>query len=72
MVKLVRRMRHELSLQPEALHKGYGRSLLVDLCALGIMVADADPIEVPLAGFVVDRTSGLVLAAKVARRKDMW
>lgn len=72
MVKLVRRMRHELSLQPEALHKGFGRRLLVDLCALGIMVADADPIEVPLAGFVVDRTSGLVLAAKVARREDMW
>ncbi|MEL7682521.1 hypothetical protein AAG602_15260 [Citromicrobium bathyomarinum] len=72
LVKLVRRMRQELSLLPEALQKSYGRRLLVDLCALGIIVAGTEPAEVPLAGFVVDQASGLVLAAKVARREGMW
>lgn len=66
--KIVQRMRHHLGLRPDVLRKTYGKRLLVDFCALGFIIRDADPEDCPIAAFAVERGSGYIFAATIERR----
>ncbi|NCQ21010.1 MAG: hypothetical protein GW768_07585 [Sphingomonadales bacterium] len=70
MARLVQRVRHSLRLQPEALRRMYGRSLIVDNTAIALLVEGSDGPECSVASLVTERASGLVLAGEVSMRAD--
>lgn len=70
MARLVQRVRHSLSMKPEALRRIYGRSLIVDNSAIALLVEGSDGPECSVASLVIERASGLVLAGEVSKRGD--
>tara|TARA_R110000751_G_scaffold2018_18_gene10744 strand:+ start:515180 stop:516355 length:1176 start_codon:yes stop_codon:yes gene_type:complete len=68
--RLVQRLRREDRLDPGRLRSAYGEQLLVDFTAIGIHIEGAFGSQIALANVVLERASGLVLAANVCDRQD--
>ncbi|MGU3314052.1 hypothetical protein ACLBWH_00760 [Sphingomonas sp. M6A6_1c] len=64
MIRLVRRLRRDDATDPARVGKTFGRSLLVDLCAIDYVTV-ARPVTTIVCAVVVERTSGLILGHAV-------
>lgn len=70
MSRLMQRVRRTLRLQPDAIRSTYGRSLVVDHSAIALLVLGPDGPECAVASLVLERASGLLLAARVSSRDN--
>lgn len=64
MIRLVRRLRRDDATDPERIGQTFGRSLLVDLCAIDRVTLASPPSPIVCA-VVVERASGLILGTAV-------
>ena len=63
-IRLVRRLRRDDALDPNALNKTYGRAVVVDLCAIDRTIADAGDTTAVLC-LVAERASSLIIGHAV-------
>ena len=66
--RLIQRIRREDRLEPDHLRVAYGEQMLIDFTAIGILLEGAHGCEIGLANVVLERASGLILAANVCDR----
>ena len=64
MIRLVRRLRRDDATDPERIGKTFGRSLLIDLCAIDRVTLGSPPAPIVCA-VVVERASGVILGTAV-------
>lgn len=64
MIRLVRRLRREDATDPSRVGRTFGRSLLVDLCAIDYVTL-TQPVTTIVCAVVVERVSGLILGFAV-------
>ena len=70
-VEAVRRARHLVALDPGALAKAFGRSLLIDFVGVRVDGVSVDTDRVVVAALVLERASGLILGFRAGDRDDM-